>query len=60
LFDETTRRAKRERLVSDITTKIRGTNDPQEMIETAIQELQQALNISRIEIIPQKTAPTDR
>jgi GAF domain-containing protein/HAMP domain-containing protein len=60
LFDETTRRAKRERLVSDITTKIRGTNDPQEMIETAIQELQQALNISRIEIIPQKTASTDR
>ncbi|MBK7449924.1 MAG: hypothetical protein IPJ47_11030 [Anaerolineales bacterium] len=29
LFDETTRRAERERLVTDITTKIRSTNDPQ-------------------------------
>jgi GAF domain-containing protein/HAMP domain-containing protein len=59
LFDQTTRRAERERLVSDITTKIRGTNDPQEMIKTAIEELQQALNISRIDIIPQRIAPPD-
>lgn len=57
LFDQTARRAERERLVADITTKIRGTNDPQEMIETAIGELRQALNVSRIEIIPQKVAP---
>lgn len=56
LFDETTRRAERERLVSNITARIRGTNDPREMIQTAVQELQQALNVSRIEIIPQKPA----
>jgi GAF domain-containing protein/HAMP domain-containing protein len=60
LFDQTTRRAERERLVSDITTKIRGTNDPQEMIQTAVRELQQALNVTRIEIIPQKTASPDK
>jgi GAF domain-containing protein len=60
LFDETTRRAERERLVTDITTKIRGTNDPQEMIETAIKELREALNVSRIEVIPQKKKSLDR
>lgn len=60
LFDQTARRAERERLVSDITNKIRGTNDPKEMVETAIQELRQALNVSRIEIIPQKISPPDK
>lgn len=60
LFDQTSRRAERERLVSDITTKIRGTNDPQEMIRTAIEELRQALDVSRIEIVPQKVTPPDK
>jgi len=54
LFDETTRRAERERLVTDITTKIRTTNDPQTMIETAVNELREALKISRIEIVSKK------
>ena len=36
LFEETTRRAERERLVSDITVKIRSTNDPDTMIQTAL------------------------
>jgi GAF domain-containing protein len=60
LFDETTRRAERERLVTDITTKIRGTNDPQAMIETAIKELRDALKVSRVEIVPQKNKSMDR
>ena len=57
LFEETSRRATREHLVSDITTKIRSTNDPQEMINTAMQELQRALGATRVEIVPQKIAP---
>lgn len=57
LFDETTRRAEREHLVSDITTKIRSTNDPQEMIKTAVEELKRALGATRVEIVPQKIAP---
>jgi GAF domain-containing protein len=57
LFDETTRRAERERLVSDITTKIRSTTDPQEMVKTAVEELKRALGVTRVEIIPQKTTP---
>ena len=56
LFEETTRRAEREHLVSDITTKIRSTNDPQEMINTAMEELQRALGATRVEIVPKKTA----
>ena len=58
LFEETSRRASRESLVSDITTKIRGTNDPQEMIKTAVEELQRVLGATRVEIIPQKNTPS--
>ena len=53
LFDETTRRAERERLVSDITGKIRSVNDPQSMIQTAVEELRRALGASRVEVVPQ-------
>ena len=53
LFEETTRRAERERLVSDITGKIRSVNDPQTMIQTAMEELRKALGASKVEVIPQ-------
>ena len=53
LFDETTRRAERERTVSDITSKIRSVNDPQAMIQIAIEELRNVLGATRVEIIPQ-------
>lgn len=53
LFDETTRRAERERRVSEITGKIRSVNDPQLMIQIAIEELRSALGATHVEIIPQ-------
>lgn len=53
LFDETTRRAERERMVSEITSKIRSVNDPQVMIQTAMEELRNALGASRVDVIPQ-------
>ncbi|HLF72788.1 MAG TPA: GAF domain-containing protein [Anaerolineales bacterium] len=53
LFEETTRRAERERLVSDITGRIRSVQDPQAMIQTAMEELRNALGASRVEVIPQ-------
>lgn len=53
LFEETTRRAERERLVTDITGKIRSANDPQVMIQTAMEELRKALGASRVEVVPQ-------
>ena len=60
LFEETTARAEREKLVSDITSKIRSHNDPQEMIQTAIAELRQALGASRVEVIPQSVKGAER
>jgi GAF domain-containing protein len=53
LFDETNRRAERERTVSEITGKIRSVNDPQVMIQIAIEELRNALGATRVEVIPQ-------
>ena len=61
LFEETSSRASREHIVSDITTKIRSTNDPQEMIKTAVEELKRALGVTRVEILPQKiVSPPDK
>lgn len=54
LFDETSRRAERERLVTEITSRIRSTNDPQQMIRTALDELRSALGATQIQVIPQK------
>ncbi|HEY6072689.1 MAG TPA: GAF domain-containing protein, partial [Anaerolineales bacterium] len=54
LFEETNRRAERERMVSDITAKIRSSNDPNEMIRVAMQELKSALGVSRVEVMPQR------
>jgi GAF domain-containing protein len=58
LFEETTRRAERERLVSDITSKVRNLNDPQAMIQTAAEELRKALGATRVEVIPQAVKGT--
>jgi GAF domain-containing protein/HAMP domain-containing protein len=60
LFEQTTRRAEREHMVSEITAKIRETNDPDEMLKRAVEELQRALNVTRIDIVPQKIHSTDR
>jgi GAF domain-containing protein/HAMP domain-containing protein len=52
LFEETSKRAERERTVSQITSKIRSTNDPNEMIHIALNELKQALHIKDVRVIP--------
>jgi GAF domain-containing protein len=52
LLEESQRRAEKESAISDITSKIRRTNDPNEMIRVAITELKQALNINDVRIIP--------
>ncbi len=63
LFDQTLRRADRERHVVEITSKIRSTNDPQEMLQIAITELQKVLNASHAQILIQsgsKEPPADK
>ena len=44
LLEETQRRAEREHLVSEITTRLRTSNDPQTILQTAASELRRALN----------------
>jgi len=46
LFDKTARQARREKLVVDITSKIRAANDIDGMLRTAVSELRQALGVS--------------
>ena len=53
LFDETNRRAERERMVAEITSKIRSTNNPEEMINVALNELRSALGATHVQLIPQ-------
>ncbi|MCI0519782.1 MAG: DUF3365 domain-containing protein [Chloroflexi bacterium] len=43
LYRETQRRAERERLAGSISAKIRASNDPKVILNTAVQELRQAL-----------------
>jgi len=61
LFEQTVRRANRERRVLEITSKFRATNDPQEMLRIAMEELQQTLNASRAQVIlqPEQALPPD-
>ena len=56
LFEETSRRAERERMVSEITSRIRSSNDPNEMIKMAVQELKSALGVTRVEVVPQRVS----
>jgi GAF domain-containing protein/HAMP domain-containing protein len=52
LFEETNRRAERERLVTEITAKMRSTNDPDVMIQTTLNELKIALGATRVQLVP--------
>jgi GAF domain-containing protein len=47
LFADTQRRAERERLIAEVTAKIRASTDMQDILETAANELGRALGTSR-------------
>ncbi len=51
LFQQTVRRADRERKVIEISSKIRSTNDPEIMLKIAVEELQLALHASKTQVI---------
>lgn len=53
LYGDTQRRAERERLLAEITTRIRSVSDPEEMINTALATLRQALNARDVRIVPE-------
>jgi GAF domain-containing protein/HAMP domain-containing protein len=51
LFEDTIRRADRERKVLEITSKIRSTNDPQQMLEITLAELRKNLGATKAQIV---------
>ena len=51
LFQRALRRAERERLVTEITTRLRASNDPQEILRTAARELQRALRVESAQVV---------
>jgi GAF domain-containing protein len=63
LFADTERRAERERLVGEITAKVRASTDIRDILETAATELGQALGTSRtlvrLDLAPPDPAPEE-
>ncbi len=57
LYRDTQRRAERERMVTEITTKIRSTTDPKIMVQTAINELREALQAQRGQMVIRPIEP---
>lgn len=55
LFEQTVRRAERDRKVLEITGRIRSTTNPQEMVQIAIAELQKELKVTRAQILIRET-----
>ena len=51
LFNETQQRAERERLTSEIVNRMRTTNDPQSIMQTALAELRQALGVRKAQVV---------
>jgi GAF domain-containing protein len=51
LYDSTQRRAARERLLSDITAKVRASTDMEVIMKTAVQELAEALMVPKGSIL---------
>lgn len=51
LHQEAQRRAERERLAGEITARLRASNDPAAILQTAVTELRQALNARRVQVL---------
>lgn len=60
LFEQTQRRAHRERLTGELVGKIRTASDVQSILETAAEELGQALGVSRTLIQLRRPEPSER
>jgi len=50
LFEDTRVRARRERLINEITARVRASMDMQTILQTAAEELSKTLNLSRARI----------
>ncbi len=57
LYEETQTRAERERLAGEIISKVRASNNPQVILQTAVQELRQALQAKQPQSVMQSKPP---
>ena len=57
LYDETRRRAERERMTGEIVAKMRASNDPQTILETAVVELRKALQANPAQLLVRTPEP---
>ncbi len=60
MFEQTQRRAEREHMVAEITTRLRASNDPQEILDRAQRELQKALQTQKVRIILPESHPDSK
>jgi GAF domain-containing protein len=51
LYEDTQRRAERERLTGEITARMRSSNDPNEIMQIAVKELRKALSVSHAQVL---------
>ena len=51
LLEETRQRAERERIAGQITARLRESNDPQQILQTAVSELKQALRAQKVQVL---------
>jgi len=51
LYQETQNRAEREKLVTEITTKMRASNNPDDIMQTAIKELKKSLQAKDVHMV---------
>ena len=51
LLEETHQRAERERIVGQISARLRVSNDPQQILQTAVSELKQALRVEKAQVM---------
>ena len=57
LYEETQRRAERERLAGEITAKLRASNQPEAILQTAVKELRRALQASKAQVLIHTSHP---
>jgi len=58
LYEETRRRAERERLTGEITARMRASNDPQAILQVAARELRRALQADKAQLVVQSMPVT--
>jgi GAF domain-containing protein len=60
LYQDTQRRAAREQLIGEITTRVRETLDMESVLKTAVQEVRQALGLPEVVIRLGTSPPSPR